>query len=152
MIYLNILDEYINAPWIILQLIEIASIRGLYHLVLNLFEKLFYTSMELKEEKSGGKVELKLSHVMQGEYYVCREAWNYVKNNALNQYPEELLMIAQNTIEKVRYRYVDINRKNRGTEFWKMSDICVEDYEEEEDGLYLESPFQYINRGFFKRR
>ena len=147
-IYLNILDEYINAPWIILQLIEIASIRGLYHLVLNLFEKLFYTSMELKEERSGGKVELKLSHVMQGEYYVCREAWNYVKNNALNQYPEELLMIAQNTIEKVRYRYVDINRKNRGTEFWKMSDICVEDYEEEEDGLYLESPFNILIEAF----
>lgn len=143
-VYLTLLDEYISAPWIILQLIKIASIQELYHLTLNLFEKLFYTSMKLREERLGGKVAFKLGHVMRGEYYDCREAWKYVKNNALNQYPEELLTIAQNTIEKVSYRYLDINCESRSTEFCEMSDICVEDDEGEEDELYLESQFNIL--------
>lgn len=145
--YITLFDSYLVDSWIILNCIEIAKEKRLYHLSLHLFEKLFIFSIKLEKDPFPfSKDYVKPKHVMIGDYYHVNRAWELINGVVLPSYATELLAFVRRIIEELHYMYSEMGEKSRRKEPWFMSLLDVEDRVKE----YSRNPLHILVQVFLR--
>lgn len=140
--YLLLLDNFLNAPWIIVRFIQILDGMNEYSYAFILFKKLYHFNMVLEKKFWITSNSIEYKHVFMGDYYNIEEAWSIIKTNAIKHFPEEVVLFAFEKINDLHQKYVMAGQASKDIEPYEMSMLVIEEREEN----YRDNPIEILSK------